>query len=358
MKTTLPFLFAAYCQCLRLSRSGMAVSALDPKIARFRTVLASLDAAKVVRVLPVLSLSSTSGSLYKKTGENYIAFCTASSIPPFPPSYASVMGFLLVSFLSGVTPTSLPSFTSRLKFYTLNFAGSTWLSELERLQVCAGRRALAKLKIHRVKKSKPISPTMLAMIKVNLTPLNKSEVIFLSLWSLAFATMQRLGETVKTRRFNLRLFRPAGHSAFFVYCFRGWNLPKVHKVKAAPYAVISEKNNKLAFDLLLHLLNTWVPNDPEAVVFPQVDNRDGTILPAPVTSRKSIFWLRGQLNLINVPDVELYGATSARRGSLTDALDRGVPLSACQVQGHWKVDGPTPVTEYQAHDWVSRIQHF
>jgi hypothetical protein len=324
------------------------------EVLRFSEVLEGMEG--VVAVLPLASLASRSLKEYAATASSYAAYAAAQGLPKIPLTYESVMGWLTALFLRGRKPATFAALCSRLKWIAVHVWGTPWLDE-DLVALRAGRRALSKLSPHRVRKAKPLYQFTLKRIAAGVDPSALKDNIFLALWAVATACLSRLGEMLKARRANVKLIDAGSKGKFFIIGYFAWNRPKQHKIRNAPYALVSEANNPLAFDMLRWLLVRAVADAPSSPLFPQV-NTSGEVVQAGVAARHAVTWLQNRLRQANFPDAKLYGQTSARRGGLSSALDREVPLHFCEVQGHWALSGGTALVEYRAHSWWTRLKYF
>jgi hypothetical protein len=336
--------------------SGM--SGVADKVPEFRSLTRDLNLSSLVVELPLLSLGASSRRIYARSAADYLSCCAAVGVAPLPPTYNSVMSFLLAIFVRGVKPVSMPSIISRVKFFTTSVAGAKWLPSKDLTLLRAGRRALEKLVVHRVVKSTPLYKSTLRFVDASLRDRDVKDRMFLSLWAMAQACMQRLGEAVLGVRANVGHFQPQSKSPFFIFSYLHSNRPKAHKTKVAPYAMVSLANNPLAYRCLQWLLENVVGPEKSAFLFPVISADSSIDRSRRTSARVAILWLRHAVSGARLPGGATYGATSARRGGLSDALAAGVPLQYCEAQGHWAPTSSTPVREYEAQSWSRRLQYF
>jgi hypothetical protein len=346
------------CSVPAISAAYSIGGVISDKVPEFRALVSKVDLSSLAARLPMLSLGASSQKVYARAASDYMSCCVAVGVSALPPTYNSVMSFMIALFVRGVKPVSLPSIISRVKFFATSVAGGSWLTTRELTLLRAGRRALEKLVVHRVVKSTPLYRATLRTIAASQRNAHIRDRMFLSLWAMAQACMQRLGEAILSVRANVGHFRPQGKSPFFIFSYLHSNRPKAHKTKVAPYAMVSMEKAPLAYRSLRWLLEEVVGPAASDFLFPVISTAGTIDRSRRTTSRVAILWLRSAVSGALLPGGPTYGATSARRGGLSDALAAGVPLQYCEAQGHWAPTSSTPVREYEAQSWGRRLQYF
>ena len=136
----------------------------------------------------------------------------------------------------------------------------------------------------------------------------------------------------------------------------------MHKEKQAPYALVSLRNNPLAFramDRLLSLLG----RQASAFLFPRIHEGErwyNHVDPeSAMSGHRAVSWLRMKIRETKLPlEAKAFSKHSARRGGLNDALRRKVPVRFTEVQGHWSPGGGTVLADYDVQAVDSRLAFF
>ncbi len=75
---------------------------MGDKEGKFRQIAAVIDMPSVVSQLPLLSLAPASRKVYARAVSDYVSYCRVHGIEAFPPSYRSMMTFLVALFIRGI----------------------------------------------------------------------------------------------------------------------------------------------------------------------------------------------------------------------------------------------------------------
>ena len=316
---------------------------------------------RVVRALPYASLEASTLKKYLWQGCDYLAFCRARSVRPFPASYDSLGLYFVCYFLRGNTTRTFSSIATRLKWFFAAHRGEPWLDERDpagHQQFLRLRRTLAKVDDTTVKKARPLYQSVLRLLFRRLKPGDHMGLLVLAVFTLAHAAIQRLGELVDgtARMRNMKRYEsPQG--PFYAFFYLSTNRPKASKTKQAPFALVSRRSNRFAF-CVLEVYFSWVGVGAREgdYLFPELDQHGGIMRRRYLGSGSAKRTLRRMLEEAGIPAPEEYSGHSARRGGYVDRLH--VPLSFVQIQGHWAPGSATTDADYNVHSVSSRMQYF
>lgn len=283
---------------------------------------------------------------YLRTFADYAACCAAADLRPLPPTYYSVMAYLLSLFLQRRAVSGFASVCSRLKWVMRHLFSQRWLSEIDsngHAMLLAARRALKKLDVRPVRKARPLYRRILLALAPHVHTAH--DRLCFGFWCICRALIFRAGELLGKRATvaNVRHFcSPLG--PFFVFAFfPGIYQPKAHKTRQAPYSLVSLRNSPMAYTALRAIT--------------QGRERDAPLFGS-LSAHAAVRWLRSALALAGVPSPECYGGHSARRGGFSDAVSKGVPTKFAEVQGHWSPGSLTAVADYDDQAIWRRLRHF
>ena len=330
----------------------------------FRKRVATHQAAQpipdnIIKWLPFTSLEQSSLREYKRTGEDFVAFCTAHKLQLIPISYRSLTSFFYDYFRRGNTTRTFNNLASRIKWYITNVCGEPWIDEQDPVGYrawLAARRALQKVDATLVSKKKPLyKPILKEMLRV---AASRFDILICTIFLTQHACMQRLGELVNgtARRKHLRHYVHPDRGPFFVFFYLSSNKPKAHKIKQAPYAIISQHNRPLVYNVLSKYLTRFhSSSDPDTYLFPYMNREDNVIRSTPLSFASAVKGMRNLLKRIGL-NKDDYGGQSARRGGFLDNVN--VPLHFSQTQGHWSVGSTTTLSEYGHQGLEQRLRWF
>ena len=361
-----------------------------------------------MQLLPYAALEPISLQKYVQQGLDFLAFCEARQLSATPANFASLTGYFTDYFLRGNTTRTYSTLTTRLKWFFEHVLQERWLDDVDTMghrRFLQVRRALCKLDDTAQRKARPLYMRILKMALNALRPTELEEFQVLAAFTLAHAAIQRLGELVNgvAKLSNLKCYQtPSG--AFFAFFYLRSNKPKNYKIGQAPFAMISEKGNSFAFNVIrTYLLRIfggyvlWIDGkeiyiggnsglydidtkyryktkrnsagggdsiidsdtlglrNHDVCLFPRLDGRHMRSRVG-LSKSRAVSLLRRLLQRISIPHPEEYSGHSARRGGYVDRL--AVPLHFVQVQGHWAPGSATTDRDYSVHSIPLRLQYF
>ena len=312
-----------------------------------------------LHALPYSALELSSLKAYMRQGEDFVAFCVAHRINFIPVNFQALSGYFYDWIRRGNTARSFGALATKIKWYITNILFGEWIDVNDPVGYKAwlqARRALSKVDPTLVSKKAPLTLKILEKIK-SVIPNSSFHIMIFAVFTLQHAAMQRLGELLNgsARLKHIRhLLTPKGPCFIFLYLHS--NKPKMHKVKQAPYAVISKRNRPLAYNAISKFLQVFhAKSSSNDYLFPFV-TKDNLILgQRPLRSQTAIDALQVLIGKIGL-NPNLFGGHSARRGGFCDSLH--VPLNFSQTQGHWTLGSLSTMAEYGHQSLSSRLQYF
>ena len=317
---------------------------------------------KNVLGLPYAALQNNVLKEYIRKGEDYLAFCISTGLPVTPINYLAFTGYFLRMFRKGHTTRSFAGVACKIKWYFINVLHEEPLDVRDPVGYQAYLRAVRAMKKFDDSIVSKKAPLYIAIIKRldNVTNNSKFENMVIAILALQNRCMQRLGELLdgKARRHNIRHYdsSPGNQGPFFVFYYFANNRPKAHKIKNAPYAILSKKNAPFAYYKIKSYLN-YIDrfSRPNTFLFPHVNKEDKFEFQRPLSKsclidRMKLLLARAGFNPAN------YGGQSARRGGFLDRSN--VPLFLSCVQGHWSPESLTAQTEYGHQSLNQRLSYF
>ena len=310
--------------------------------------------------LPYASLQDNVLREYVRIGEDYVAYCLSAKFPLVPISYTAFTGYFVRAFRKGFTTRSFAGMACKIKWYFTNVLHAEPLDMRDPVGYQAYLRAIRALKKmdHTVAKKK--SPLYMAIIRRLATVADGSAFEDMIITILAFQNrcMQRLGELVdgSAKIHHLRHFEHMDFGPFFVFYYLDNNPAKAHKMKNAPFAIVSKRNSPFAYMRMIQFINAVHANSPQdAFLFPHVNKEDKfeyqrSLSKSQVIKCMELLLTRAGFNSAN------YGGQSARRGGFLDRHD--VPLFLACVQGHWSPESLTAQREYGHQSLTQRLTYF
>ena len=312
-----------------------------------------------VRGLPYASLQPRVLDDYLRVGEDFVAFCVANKFPILPITYESLTSYVYRRFRLGQTVRSFNGLTSKISWYVVNVLHDKPLKERDPVGHAAflkAKRAMAKFDFSVARKSAPLYLNIIMDLKDRI---GSSTFYFsiLVLLAIQHAFYQRMGELTggKARLFNLR-HHVTPHGRFYCFFYLANNRPKAHKTKNAPYALLSERNNRFAYDLLSLWRYSFHANSSEDdFLFPHFTAEDKAIRTSPLSFDSAVAAMKTLLRRAGYNE-KLYGGHSARRGGFIDRPH--VPLHVAAIQGHWSAETMTHQREYGHVGLLNRLKYF
>ena len=312
-----------------------------------------------LRALPYSALETSSAKQYLRQGEDYVAYCIAHGIPFLPVNFQSLTAYFTDWVHRGHTSRSFGALATKIKWYITNILFGEWIDSTDPIGYKAwlqARKALSEADPSLVTKKAPLTLRILEEINLKLPNDIFNSMIF-TIFSMQHATMQRLGELlngVALVKHLRHITTPKGGVFIFLYLFS--NRPKMHKMKQAPYAIISKCNRPLVYRALTKFLQVFHTNSISTdYLFPHV-TRSNTILRHRALSSSTAIKALGELLKMIGLDASKFGGHSARRGGFCDSLH--IPLHFSQTQGHWTLGSLTTMTEYGHQSLASRMLYF
>ena len=316
---------------------------------------------QVLTWLPHMAFSTTTLDKYMMQGMDYLACCVAHNIAAIPCSFKSLTTYFASYFMRGHTTRTFNSISTRLKWFVVHVCHSQWLDERNRDDFEAflrARRALSKLDESVIDKALPLTTRHLRLIYSVHDASSTYDVQVLTVWVLAHAAIQRLGEIVNgtAKVENLELFS-SRVGKFYAFYYLSGNRPKAHKTKQAPYAMVSEKSNPFAFNIIAYFMKVvHSQSHAKDYLFPKITSSRLIDRFRFMTSTSAITRLREWLDMCGVPCSKDYSGHSARRGGFVDRVH--VPIGFTQIQGHWAPGSLTAHLEYDVYDVKRRMDFF
>lgn len=316
---------------------------------------------ELVNWLPYAALEPKVLSEYNRQGEDFVAFCVANNLQFIPISYHSLTAYFYDHVKRGKTARSFRCLSSKIKWYIINVLHGEWIDTSDPVGYAAflqARRAMSKLDLSLVSKKAPLYLAILLKFEQVISPMSVYEEQLMAIFSLQHACMQRLGELVggTARRRNVRRYSHPSAGAFFAFFYFEGNKPKMHKVKQAPFAVVSQRNNPLAFKYMSrHLARVHKVSTPSSFLFYHVNKEDKIIKSRSLSFGGAVDGLKSLIAKVGLNPAK-YGGQSARRGGFLDKLH--VPLNMSQTQGHWSVGSVTTMQEYGHQGLSHRLRFF
>ncbi len=312
-----------------------------------------------LHALPYSALELSSLKAYMRQGEDFVAFCVAHRVNFIPVNFQALSGYFYDWVRRGNTARTFNALATKIKWYLTNILFQEWIDVGDPVGYLAwlqARKALSKMDPSLVTKMAPLTLQLLDKIK-SILPNSKFFVMVFAIFTLQHAAMQRLGELLNgsAKLKHIRhLLTPKGPCFIFLYLFS--NRPKMHKVKQAPFAVISKHNRPLAYCAMSEFLRIFhFKSSPNDYLFPYITKNEVILNKRPLSSKSAIDALRVLIGQIGLNPL-LFGGHSARRGGFCDSLH--VPLYHSQTQGHWTLGSLSTMAEYCHLALSSRLQYF
>lgn len=301
--------------------------------------------------LPFAAIEPETETRYKREAASFVAFAAKNNLSVVPCSLRTLSGYLYSKFTAGLTSRSNSSILSRLRWYYKHVLQSPWLTEEDRRTLQAVQTSLRKYDFSIPAKAAPLYKEHLRRLWIFSTKTDGDLVIYTA-WMLAHATISRMGELLsKSVKFNCIHWQPV-RSLFIFYHHRP---PKSHKMKQTPFALITKRNQRLAYFTLVRFV-TQFQRKPQQPLFPSV-KADKTLGTGSLARDVTVKWLRHYLKELGFPAAHRYSGHSPRRGAFNDAKDR-IPMSYIAAQGHWSPGAETAQAEYSVDSISNRIKYF